>query len=43
MHELPSERTGFQFGTVDRIDPRLVTAHARVLLVIEMFRHVGAT
>ena len=37
---LPSEQLPFEID--DRIDPRLVTAHAGVPLVIELFRHVGA-
>lgn len=40
MSELPSERLPFEID--DRIDPRLVTAHAGVPLVIELFRRVGA-
>ena len=37
---LPSEQLPFEID--DRIDPRLVTAHAGVPLVIELFRRVGA-
>lgn len=35
-----SERLPFEID--DRIDPSLVTAHAGVALVIELFRRVGA-
>lgn len=37
---LPSERLPFEID--DRIEPRLVTAHAGVPRVIELFRRVGA-
>lgn len=40
MSELSSERLPFEID--DRIDPRLVTPHAGVPLVIELFRRVGA-
>ena len=40
MCELPSERLPFELD--DRIDPRLVTAHAGVPPVIERFRRVVA-
>jgi hypothetical protein len=42
MPELPSECPRLPFKIDDRIDPTLVTAHAGVPLVIELFRHVGA-
>ncbi|MDF0675722.1 MAG: hypothetical protein P0120_15590 [Nitrospira sp.] len=37
---LPSEQLPFEID--DRFDPRLVTAHTGVPLVIELFRQVGA-
>ncbi len=44
MSELPSERQRPQlpFEIADRIAPGLITAHAGVPLVIELFRRVGA-
>ncbi|MDF0676112.1 MAG: IS1380 family transposase [Nitrospira sp.] len=41
MPELPSERPRLPFEIDDRIDPTLVTAHAGVPLVIELFRRMG--
>ncbi len=42
MPEMPSERARLPFEIDDRIDPGLITAHAGVPLVIELFRRVGA-
>jgi hypothetical protein len=42
MPETPSETTRLPFEIDARIDPTLVTAHAGVPLVIELFRRVGA-
>lgn len=42
MSELPSEPPQLPFEIDDRIDPGLITAHAGVPLVIELFRRVGA-
>ena len=42
MPEKPSESPRLPFEIDDRIDPRLVTAHASVPVVIELFRRVGA-
>lgn len=42
MSETPSESPRLPFEIDDRIDPSLVTAHAGVPLVIELFRRVGA-
>ena len=42
MPEQPSLPTRLPFEIDDRIDPTLVTAHAGVPLVIELFRRVGA-
>jgi hypothetical protein len=42
MPETLSERMQLPFESDDRIDPGLVTAHAGVPLVIELFRRVGA-
>jgi hypothetical protein len=42
MPEPPSLPARLPFEIDDRIDPTLITAHAGVPLVIELFRHVGA-
>jgi hypothetical protein len=42
MPELPSLPTRLPFEIDDQIDPTLLTAHAGVPLVIELFRRVGA-
>lgn len=42
MPEKPFASPRLPFEIDDRIDPRLVTAHAGVPLVIELFRRVGA-
>jgi hypothetical protein len=42
MSEPPSLPARLPFEIDDRIDPTLITAHAGVPLVIELFRHVGA-
>ena len=42
MPETPSEPAQLPFEIDDRIDPTLITAHAGVPLVIELFRRVGA-
>ena len=42
MPETPSANAQLPFDTDDRIDPTLITAHAGVPLVIELFRRVGA-
>lgn len=38
----PAANVRLPFDIDDQIDPTLVTAHAGVPLVIELFRHVGA-
>jgi hypothetical protein len=42
MPETPSANVRLPFDIEDRIDPTLLTAHAGVPLVIELFRRVGA-
>jgi len=42
MPETPSANTRLPFDIDDRIDPTLITAHAGVPLVIELFRRMGA-
>jgi hypothetical protein len=42
MPETPSANTRLPFQIDDQIDPTLITAHAGVPLVIELFRRVGA-
>ena len=42
MSEMSSERARLPFEIDHRIDPGLITAHAGVPLVIELFRRVGA-
>ncbi len=42
MPEMPSANVRLPFDIDDQIDPTLITAHAGVPLVIELFRRVGA-
>jgi hypothetical protein len=42
MPETPSATTRLPFDIDDQLDPTLITAHAGVPLVIEVFRRVGA-
>jgi hypothetical protein len=42
MPEAPSANTRLPFQIDDQIDPTLITAHAGLPLVIELFRRVGA-
>lgn len=42
MPEMLSERMQLPFEIDDRIDPALITAHAGVPLVVELFRRMGA-